>query len=253
MKKFVAFLFAFIFGGLVSFLVFNNNMFLTLLVSQNKDSALNTLTQEISVYGLRTYRSVYSHEHLILDSETEDQEMENFIDLKLITEGSTSDYMFIASVTKYMREDETESTTDYTYYFKESVLYIFDETNNTKTMVPMSYFSAMSQIAYNPDILVLSGFDTESEFKDFAQSITPAFSFSPFYLGLNMAYTEVDEGWGQSVYTFTLDMFSNLRGIDFHITSDDQTVNHQMTTSIKNYNGATFELTFPDDLSDYVL
>ena len=245
MKKLLSFLVLIILAA--TFIVFNNDMFLFTLFTQNQVNASSSITEELASYqnwrnyDLTIYEKVY-------DDDLE-QLMENTVTLKVNYDGTN--HSFIAEQTLREKDGATDETTEFTYYFTEGVLYTNNKTTESKTQSVDTYENAIMHIIYNPDFAFIGLFDVRTEFEEFDFSAQVDFSFSPFYVG--QKYSFADEIGGTSIsYTFHYDMFRNYRGIDVSLIDAENPAGQISNVKVLNTNDSTVTLTFPTDLETYL-
>lgn len=254
MKKFIAFLFAFIFGGLISFAVFNNNMFLVLMLFQNKQTAETHLIEELSTFQYRSYFDLTLIEGYF--DNQEDSEMEKTTHLLMVKDEETDTYSFIADLTITERDGDVEETKVYTIYYMDDVVYVNNKTDEEKTKESTDFDGAISYPTNNANLLFIEPFLIENEFgEDFVSKIVPTYSTNPFFVGVKLQLINDNDTYDLT-YEFTFDFLGNYRGVKLGVAYDDGIAAEYVQFVVNNANEKPITLDFPSDLAtdtDYVI
>ena len=235
-------------AGALAYIAFSNQMFMTLAITQNKDKAIEAMTESFEKYSEADY---YDYKFSLSYTNEDGDSSTGDFSLKLVRVEDGFDFIAVQT-TKYTQDDE-DVTENISLYYTDGVLYTKD--GDTETQATTDLDQALSRATGDLlEMLMLSDegiFDDtemleESEFK-----ICYKFSFSPFYLGQTFRITpEVEEAAG---FTFDLkfDMAKNFRGV-YSSGTYDEGITVTISTDLLSVN-KKIVLDFPTDLEDYVV
>lgn len=235
MKKFVAFLITILLIGSIAFLALGNDMFMLLVISQNKNKAAITLTEEVAGFN------VWSNYDLkvVKEEKFNNEVITNEITFKSVTDNN--ELAFVAQKKTIHKIDQAETSVTTKYYYKENNLY--KDVDGVKTSTTLTSTLALTQVFGTSTAMVfLVGLDPIDLFES-ANSFSAGvnFSLSPFYVGQNLKVNyEVDNDKIEVVFKF--DLFRNYRGLSYQESTATTTLN--LNVHVLSINKAV-QLNFP--------